>query len=112
MKADTLMGDAPEKDRWWLVGLSISYQQLMFLGALSIFLRVHIASSILALPIVLIWVASFVFPLPRISPHNAKSRFRSYAKAGWLYVLAAFAWSMCVIIVGYFYLSPGLSITR
>ena len=112
MSALAIVGQEPEKDHWWLVGVSIAYQQVMFASALSMFLKAHIASPLLAMPVALIWIASFAFPLAPARPLDAKSRFRSYAKGGWLYVLAAVGWSTCAVLGVLLFFSSGLSIAR
>ena len=47
--------------------------------------------------VVIIWLMSFVMPLVYLKPVTGKAYFRSLAKIGWLYVLAAFAAAMCAV---------------
>ena len=75
---------APEKDRWWLVGLSMLCQQVMFLQLLTM-------TSTLKAPgaaVVIIWLMSWTMPLAYLHPVSGQTYLKSCAKIGWWYVLA------------------------
>jgi hypothetical protein len=90
---------AAEKDRWWLVWISILCQQVFFLQLPIFTAQLHAPSA----AVMIIWLMSFVMPLAYLKPVSGKAYFRSLAKIGWLYVLAAFAAAMCAV----FYLAFG-----
>lgn len=83
----------PEKDRWWLICVSILWQQGIFISAY-IFPRALHASSA---PVAIIWFMSFILPGVYLGPISGKAYLRTCAKIGWLYVLAAIVSDMCSV---------------
>jgi hypothetical protein len=84
-----------EKDRWWLIGLSIAFQQALFaqeVWSFFAFVSIFPRYPIFAIPVVFIWSVSFFLSF-RLAPKiGMKACFRAYAKSGWLYVLGSFVW--------------------
>lgn len=85
MNTNAVIGIEPEKDRWWLIGVSILLQQLMLSGAYIAPHELHASSA----PVAIIWIMSFILPWAYSDPVPGKAYLRSCAKIGWLYVLAA-----------------------
>jgi hypothetical protein len=84
----------PEKDRWWLIGVSVLWQQLIFFCMVVSFPRaVEVSSG----PAAIIWLMSFILPRAYLGSVSSKTYLRSCAKLGWLYVLAAFLSDMCLV---------------
>jgi len=75
----------PEKDRWWLIGISISLQLVYFVGIIRFAQHLQLAPE----PLAVIWLMWLGLPWCYLSPASGKAFLRSNAKVGWWYLLAA-----------------------
>jgi|GEM_PF-4137344 len=81
---------ASEPDRWWLVWSSIVLQQLFLVQLLHFTTALHAPRG----AVVVIWLMSLSLPLAYVRPLTGKNYFRSCAKLGWWYALAALVASL------------------
>jgi hypothetical protein len=109
MSTNATIAMEPEKDRWWLIAVSILYQQMILCGMLVFPSQMMHASSA---PVLILWAMSFILPFAYLSPVSGRSYFRSCAKVGWLYVIAAFVWCMFAFLSIANSMIGGLSIPR
>ena len=79
-----------EKDRWWLIGVSILWQQLLFICA---YIFPHMLDTS-GSPVAIIWVMSFILSWAYLGPVSGKKYLKCCAKIGWLYLLAAIVSNM------------------